>query len=105
MVRGRDVAGVANQVEGHRALQVGARVGYAVSGGLHLLIAWIALQVAWTASGKSADQSGALQTLAGNSLGRLTLWVAVLGFLALGLWQLASALAVRSGGESSKRAD
>src|SRR5665647_1370541 len=34
----------------------------------------------------------------------LTLWVAVLGFLALGLWQLASALAVRTGGESSKLA-
>ena len=105
MVQGRDVVGVANQVEGHRALQVGARVGYAVSGGLHLLIAWIALQVAWNASGKSADQSGALQALAGSSLGWLTLWVAVLGFLALGLWQLASALAVRTGGESSKWAD
>ena len=105
MGQGQDVAGVANQVEGHRALQVGARVGYAVSGVLHMLIAWIALQVAWNASGKSADQSGALQTLAGSSLGRLTLWVAVLGFLALGLWQLASALAVRTSGESSKWAD
>ena len=102
MAQGRDVAGVANRVEGHPALQIGARVGYAVSGVLHLLIAWIALQVAWIASGKSADQSGALQTLAGSSLGRLTLWVAVLGFLALGLWQLANALAVRTGGESSK---
>ena len=102
MVQAHDVSGVANQVEGHPALQAGARVGYAVSGVLHLLIAWIALQVAWIASGKSADQSGALQTLAGNSLGRLTLWVAVLGFLALGLWQLASALAVRTAGESSK---
>lgn len=102
MARGRDVAGVANRVEGHPALQIGARVGYAVSGVLHLLIAWIALQVAWMASGKSADQAGALQTVAGSSLGRLTLWVAVLGFLALGLWQLANALAVRTGGESSK---
>jgi type IV secretory pathway VirB2 component (pilin) len=102
MAQGRDVAGVASQVEGHRALQIGARVGYAVGGVLHLLIAWIALQIAWMASGKSADQSGALQTLAGSSLGRLALWVAVLGFLALGLWQLASALAVRTGGESSK---
>jgi type IV secretory pathway VirB2 component (pilin) len=102
MAQGRDVAGVASQVEGHPALQIGARVGYAVSGVLHLLIAWIALQVAWTASGKSADQSGALQTLAGSSPGRLTLWVAVLGFLALGLWQLASALAVRTGGQSSR---
>src|SRR5450756_463114 len=97
-----DVSKVANHVEGHHALQIGARVGYAVNGVLHLLIAWIALQVAWIASDKSADQSGALQTLAGSSLGRLTLWVAVLGFLALGLWQLASALAVRTGGESSK---
>jgi hypothetical protein len=102
MVHVRDVSGVADQVEGQPALQVGARVGYAVSGVLHLLIAWIALQVAWFSSGKSADQSGALQSLAGNSLGRLTLWVALLGFLALGLWQLASALAVRTGGDSSK---
>jgi type IV secretory pathway VirB2 component (pilin) len=98
----QDVTRVANTVEGQPALQMGARVGYAVSGVLHLLIAWIALQIAWFASGKSADQSGALQTLAGNSLGRLTLWVAVLGFLALGLWQLSSALAVRTSSESSK---
>ncbi|MHB8188442.1 MAG: DUF1206 domain-containing protein [Dermatophilaceae bacterium] len=101
MARGRDVAGVASQVEGHPALQVGARVGYAVSGMLHLLIAWIALQIAWMASGRSADQSGALQALAGSSLGRLALWVAVLGFLALGLWQLANALAARSTLDSS----
>ena len=98
----QEVTRVANTVEGQPALQMGARVGYAVSGVLHLLIAWIALQVAWSASGKSADQSGALQTLAGSSLGRLTLWVAVLGFLALGLWQFANALAVRTGGESSQ---
>jgi type IV secretory pathway VirB2 component (pilin) len=97
-----EVTRVANNVEGQPALQMGARVGYAVNGVLHLLIGWIALQVAWIASGKSADQSGALQSLAGSSLGRLTLWVAVLGFVALGLWQLASALAVRTGGESSK---
>src|SRR5450631_191392 len=97
-----NVASAADKVEGHPVLQNGARAGYALNGLLHLMIAWIALQIAWTASGKSADQSGALQTLAGSSLGRLALWVAVLGFLALGLWQLASALAVRTGGESSK---
>ena len=46
----RDVTRVANTVEGQPALQMGARVGYAVSGVLHLLIAWIALQVAWSAT-------------------------------------------------------
>lgn len=100
-----DVSSVADQLEGHPVLQVGARVGYAVNGVLHLLIAWIALQVAWFDSGKSADQAGALQPLAGNTLGRLSLWVAVLGFVALALWQLASALAVRTRGDSSKWAD
>ena len=101
----RDISGVADDIEGNPVLQSGARVGYAVSGILHLLIGWIALQVAWSGSGKSADQSGALRTLAGTDPGRLTLWVAVVGFAALGLWQLASGLAVRSVEGSSPWAD
>jgi hypothetical protein len=100
-----DVSKVAGQVGDNPVLQVGARVGYAVSGVLHIMIAAIGVQVAWGASRKSADQSGALQTLAGSSPGRLALWVAVLGFLALGLWQLASAVAVRTHGESSQWAE
>lgn len=96
-----DVSRVADQVEGHPVFQTGARVGYAVNGVLHLLIAWIALQIAWFASSQTADESGALQTVADNSLGRLALWVAVVGFVALALWQLASAVAVRTGGGST----
>ena len=105
MTRARDVAGVANKAEDNPVLQTGARVGYAVSGLLHLLIGWIALQVARSSSGTSADQSGALQTLSGSSLGRLTLWLAVVGFVALGLWQLASVVAMRSGAQSSQLAE
>ena len=101
MVGAGAVPRVAGTIEDHPALQIGARVGYAVSGVLHLLIGWIALQVAWSGSGKAADQSGALQTLAGSSLGRLTLWVAVLGFFALGLWQFANGFAARSASGSS----
>jgi len=105
MVGAGAVPRVAGTIEDQPALQIGARVGYAVSGVLHLLIGWIALQVAWSGSGKAADQSGALQTLAGSSLGRLTLWVAVLGFVALGLWQFANGFAGRSGSGSSLWAD
>jgi hypothetical protein len=97
-----DVAGVADRVEEQRVLQIGARVGYVVSGVLHLLIGWIALQLAWFESGRSADQSGALQALAGSSLGWWTLWVAVVGFVALGVWQLAYGLAARPAKDSTQ---
>ena len=97
----REVTRVANTVEGHPALKIGGRVGYAVSGVLHLLIGWIAMQIAWFGSGKSADESGALQTLAGNTLGWLTLWLAVVGFLALGLLELAKGVTARAAPGSS----
>jgi len=101
MAQPRDVADGAGRVEGQPVLQFGVRVGYAVSGVLHLLIGWIALQVAWSGSGDSADLAGAFGTLAGGSLGRLPLWLAVVGFVALGLWQFAYGLAVRPGKDSS----
>ncbi|MEP6649850.1 MAG: DUF1206 domain-containing protein [Lapillicoccus sp.] len=85
----------------HPALENAARLGYAVGGILHLLIGWLALQVAWFAGGGSADQSGALQTLAGNDVGRIILWVAVVGFAGLGLWQVTEVVVGR--GETSDR--
>jgi hypothetical protein len=100
-----DVTRAANKIEGQRALRLGARVGYAVSGVLHLLIGWIALQVAWSGSARSADQSGALQALAGNSLGQLTLWLAVGGFLALGLLQIANGISAPAAAGSSAWTD
>jgi hypothetical protein len=70
----------------------GARLGYAVLGLIHLLIGWIALQVAWGGSeSQSADTSGALGALAGNGLGRALLWVCVVGFLLLTVWQVVEA--------------
>jgi type IV secretory pathway VirB2 component (pilin) len=96
-----DVAEGADRVERQPVLQLGVRVGYAVSGVLHLLIGWIALQVAWSGSGNSADLTGAFGTLAGGTLGPLPLWLAVVGFVALGLWQFAYGLAARSAKDSS----
>jgi hypothetical protein len=73
-------------------LEGAARAGYATSGLLHLLIGWIALQVATGQNTKSADQSGALGQLADNGLGRLLLWLAVLAFAGLGIWQAGDAI-------------
>ena len=47
------------------ALENLARVGLIAYGVVHLLVAWLALQLAWGGGGgKSADQSGAMSTLA-----------------------------------------
>jgi Domain of Unknown Function (DUF1206) len=99
-----DVRHAAHRAGDSTVLEGAARVGYAVSGLLHLLIGWLALQVAWGLGGgaQSADQSGALQTLAGNSLGRILLWLAVAGFLGLGIWQLTEAV-LRSSGSDDKK--
>ena len=88
----QDVKQAASRAADHPALEAAARVGYAVSGLLHLLIGWITLQVAFGGGGKNADQSGALASLAGNGAGKAALWVGVVGFVGLAIWQVADAL-------------
>ncbi len=81
----------------------GARLGYATLGLIHLLIAWIALKVAWGVGGgsKNADTSGALQTLSSSSTGVVLLWICVVGFVLLAVWQLFEA--VLNHGETADR--
>lgn len=98
-----EVTGAAREVGDSKAVEMLARVGYAASGVLHLVLAWIALQIAWGGSGggRSADQSGALGILAENAFGRILLWVLTIGFFGLSLWQLTEA--VVGGRETSDR--
>jgi hypothetical protein len=62
-------------------------VGLAAYGIVHLLIAWIALQVAWTHSHKNAGSKGALRTLVDQPFGPVLLWAAAVGLVALVVWQ------------------
>jgi hypothetical protein len=97
-----DVKQAAARAGDHPVVENIARLGYAVSGILHLLIGWLALQVAWVGgSGGSADQSGALQTLSGNEVGKVILWIAVVGFIGLGLWNVIEVIVGR--GQTSDR--
>lgn len=80
----------------HPVLEKGARLGYAANGVLNLLIGWLALQIAWGGGGgQDASASGALRTLAGTPLGSILLWVLLVGFALLGLWQLTTAFVER----------
>lgn len=81
------------------ALAQAARAGFAGSGLVHLLIAYLALRVAWTGGGQHADQSGALSVLARNPLGQGVLWLTALGCAALAVWQVLDAVLDGHGGK------
>jgi hypothetical protein len=96
--------GVAHRATDNDAFEYLARAGFAVSGLLHLLVAYIILRIAF-GSGGNADQSGALATLAGRPGGTVILWVAAAGLAALGLWRIAEALVGSKPGEQFARSD
>jgi hypothetical protein len=79
-----------------------ARIGLVAYGLVHVLIGWLAVQLAWFGgSGESADSSGALATLADSPAGGPLLWVLGIGLFALALWQAAELLRWRSGWTAS----
>ena len=98
----RPVHGVVDKATDNTAFEYTARAGFATSGVLHLIVAYIILRIAF-GSGGSADQSGALATLAGQPGGAVMLWVAAVGLLALGLWRVAEAVIGSKPGERSGR--
>lgn len=98
------VRGTAAQAGDHPMLETGARLGYAASGLIHLLVAWLALQIAWGGSSSSSDQTGAMTQLAKSPVGSALLWVVVAGFVLLALWQVAEAVARGDTGSRVKSA-
>ncbi|GAB4085985.1 DUF1206 domain-containing protein [Myceligenerans cantabricum] len=85
-------AGATRRAQSSRAVRALARAGYAASGVLHLLVAGLAVQLALGQPSGKADQSGALSTLSQVPGGQVLLWAVAVGFAALALWQLASAV-------------
>jgi Domain of Unknown Function (DUF1206) len=78
-----------------------ARVGLIAYGVVHVLVAWLALQLAWGWGGQSADQSGAMATLAESPIGKPLLWVVAVGLIALAVWQAAEVVRWRHGWSAS----
>lgn len=81
---------------------MGARLGYAVSGVLHLLMGVLAVRLALGHRSADPDQSGALTTLAHSPFGWLLLGLCVVGLGLLGLWQLVQVLRRRPVGNRWK---
>ena len=105
----RRAAGAAGRAGDSDALEHLARIGLIAYGVVHLVVAWLALQLAWGGGGgQSADQAGALATLAEQPLGRPLLWLLAVGLVALAAWQAAEVLRWRSrlssSGDARKKA-
>ena len=79
-------------------------LGLVSYGVVHLLLAWLALQLAFGDRDASVSKSGALRQLAEQPLGGVLLWVVGAGILALAVWQTAEALLGHQGEEGAKRA-
>ncbi|WP_176449985.1 DUF1206 domain-containing protein [Geodermatophilus saharensis] len=79
------------------ALRHAARAGLLGYALIHLLVAWLALQLGWGTPGlsspaESTDSAGALALLAATPLGNVLLWVLAAALAGLCLWQAVEVL-------------
>ena len=96
----KPLEGFADRATDNDVFEYTARAGFAISGILHLLVAYIIARIAF-GSAEDADQSGALATLAHQTAGALFLWIVAIGLIALGLWRVAEAIVGSKPGEGS----
>lgn len=79
------------------------RVGLVSYGIVHLLLAWLAAQLALGDRSGQVSGNGALHQLAATALGRISLYVVAAGFVALVAWQLFEALLGHRSEDEPKR--
>ncbi|RKF27030.1 DUF1206 domain-containing protein [Micromonospora globbae] len=89
----RTAEATASRTADSRWLEVLTRAGFIGYGLVHLLFAWLALQIAFGRSADDGDQSGALRTLAAQPLGKVLVVATGVGLLAMAIWQALEAAA------------
>ncbi|MDX6364801.1 MAG: hypothetical protein QOC85_3822 [Streptomyces sp.] len=74
-----------------RLVDVFGRIGLAGYGVVHLLVAWLALEIAFGVPEAPADAEGAVGTIARTPGGLIALGLAAVGLFAFALWQVSAA--------------
>ncbi len=82
-----DARGTASRAANSKSLEVLARAGFIGYGVLHLLLAWLALQVAFGYGSGENSQSGALEELAAQPFGAFLVGAIGVGLVAMAIWQ------------------
>jgi Domain of Unknown Function (DUF1206) len=75
------------QADNSAWLDHAVRLGLVSYGVVHLVLAWLAIRLAFGDSSSSASSQGALHELASNGVGLVSLYIAAVGFVALVVWQ------------------
>jgi uncharacterized protein DUF1206 len=97
------VRSTASRAADSKPLEYLARGGFVCYGVIHLLFAWLALQIAFGKSSGESDQSGALQIVAKQPAGKFLLVLIIIGMTAMAIWQ-AFVAAIGESGPQTKRA-
>jgi hypothetical protein len=84
-------SGTARRASDSPAARALARAGLTARGVLYILIGWVAILVALGHTSQEADQQGALQLLAAQPYGLVSLWLLGIGFAGYALWRLSEA--------------
>jgi hypothetical protein len=87
----------ASRAADSKPLEYLARGGFVGYGVIHLLFAWLAVQIAVGNSGRESDQSGALSELASKPFGKVLVVIVIIGMIALAIWQAFEAAIGESG--------
>src|SRR5450432_4189355 len=85
------VSAKARRASDGRLAQTLARTGLTARGVIYILIGWVAILLALGKTTRQADQRGALQLLAREPFGLVSLWLLGIGFAAYALWRLSEA--------------
>jgi hypothetical protein len=94
---------IGRQADNSPWMDRGIRFGMVAYGVVHLVIAWLAIQLALGNHSKNASNKGAMQTLAHQSGGTLILWLIAIGMFVLVLWRVFEALLGHTEYDGGKR--
>ena len=86
-----EVSETAERVHQSDGLDHAVRVGLVAYGVVHLLVGWLALQVAFGEQARSASSTGAMHALANQPLGAFLVWAVAVGMFLLVSWRLLEA--------------
>lgn len=77
----------ARQASSSDAVDLAVRIGLVAYGVVHLMLGWLALQVAFGEKSKQASSTGAMHALANQPFGAVLVWGVTVGMFLLVLWR------------------